>query len=681
MSETPPPTGLDRLFTPRSIAVVGASDAPGKAGHAMMTALETFSAVYPVNTKSATVAGRKAYAAVGDVPEEIDLAVLVVPPAAVPHVLEDCASAGVGAAVVCSGGFAETGPAGRDLQERVHEIATSASIRVLGPNTSGFLNPAAGVFANFMPSVGALRPGPVGIVAQSGGMNLALSFMLHQAHIGVSLAIGLGNAIDVGFIDALDFLVQDPHTKVISLHIEGVANGAALVQAVRRAVMIKPVVVLKVGRTDVSDFAQSHTGALIGGWALTRSALAQAGAVVVDTPRDMVDALAALAYCRLPASADPGIAIITGQAGPGLFIADQLRYGQVRMPDLSSSTARQLAELLPPMTYQRNPVDTGRPEESFDRVVAAVRADDSVDGVLVYALQEKQIQHVTANLSAGEQSGTVFVTGGREEDVYPQLTSLRASGIPVYAAPDSGVTGMKALVADARARARSVHVPTTGKQARVHVPEGGPFDEDQAKTILADLGLASPSRLVARSHDEAHEAMAELGAPVVVKLCDAHVQHKSDIGAVHIGVRSAHELTAALERIDAAVHPRGARYLIERQAPSGTELIIGAARNDSYGPVVLLGVGGIDVESFGEPAMRLAPLTTQDALEMISELPQGIRTGARGRTPVPDADLAALLIRVAALMIDNPHVNEVDINPVRVVATGLLALDALILTG
>ncbi|WP_028923317.1 acetate--CoA ligase family protein [Pseudonocardia acaciae] len=673
------PHRLRRLVAPRSIAVVGATAGPGKAGRAVMAALADFPVVHPVHPTATEIAGRRVFAHVDAIPDPPELAVLVVGSAAVPDVLADCAGAGVDAVVVCAGGFAESGPDGVALQRRIRDIVTSTGIRLLGPNTSGLVNPALRACPNLMPSVRALRPGPVGIVAQSGGMNLALAFLLHQEGIGISLAAGLGNAVDVGFVDLLDHLAADEHTTAIALHVEGAPDGRALADAIRRATAVKPVVALKAGKADVGAFARSHTAALTGDWTLARAALTEAGAVVVDTPSELVDSIAALAHRRLPARDDPGVGVITGQAGPGLLTADQLLGSGLRLPELSETTARRLSALLPPLTYQRNPVDTGRPTDTFAQVVTAVAADDNVDATLVYALQEEHTPRIIEDLTTNRDA-TIFVTGGLEQDIEPQRHALRAGGIPVYTAPDRGVVGLRALIADARAQALATRraQPFTEHRPSPTAPKHE-LDEDQAKTLLARLGLASPRRAVATTHAQARAAMTALGAPVVAKLCDARVRHKSDIDAVHTGISSQDELLAALGRIDAAAGGRARRYLIERQAGPGTELIVGAVRDPAFGPAVLLGLGGVDVEVLGRAAIRLAPMHPADAREMVNALPAAVRAGSRGKPPIRTAALIDLLVRLSAFMEANPHIGEIDINPLRVTADGLLALDALII--
>lgn len=680
----PRPHSLARLLAPRSIAVVGASASPEKAGGAMMTALDRFpGALYPVNPRATEIAGRRAYPALADVPEPVDLAVLVLPAAAAVDVVEQCAAHGVGGAVVCAGGFGESGADGAVLERRLADVARAGGVRLLGPNTSGFMNPAAGVSANFMPAAGALRHGPVAIVAQSGGVNLALSFLRHGDGGGISLAAGLGNAVDVGFAELLDHLREDEATRVVALHVEGVADGRALVEAVRRTVEEKPVVVLKIGRTDVSDFAQSHTGALTGDWALTRAALAQAGAVVVDTPLELVDAAAALSRTRLAPKRRPGVAVVTGQAGPGLIVADQLASAGVAIPPLPDATVQALGTLLPPGTYQRNPVDTGRPERSFPDVLAAVGAAPEIDCVLVYTLQEAGTGSIVNALVEQRGGGTlppaVFVTGGLEADTRPQRDALEAAGIPTYLSPDRGASAVRALVADAIARARLAEPGANGGAAAavVAVPTAGPLDEAEAKGVLAATGLRFARGAACDTRAQAHAALERLGAPVVVKLLDARVLHKSDIGAVHVNVATAGQLDSALDAIDAAA-PGEPRYLVEQQAEPGVELILGGVRDACFGPTVVLGLGGIDVGVGVPPAVRVAPLGEADAREMVAQLPEAVRAGSRGRPPLPAVELAAAIVAFGDLLAANPHVAELEINPVRVTAAGLIGLDALI---
>jgi len=671
------------LFEPRTVAVVGASASPDKAGNAMVRSLLSFPGpLYPINPRAAEVEGRHAYPRVSEVPEPVDLAILVVPPRFVPDALRDCAEAGVQAVVICSGGMGESGPEGAALQEEALRVARDSDLRVLGPNTSGFINPAAGIVASFVPGAGDMRAGSIAIVAQSGGVNHALAFAARNERLGVRLAVGLGNAMDVTAADVIDHLADDEGTRAIALHVEGIPDGRALFEAVERATEKKPVVALKVGRADVGDFARSHTGALTGSWRLARSALSQAGAVVVESTTELLDAAHALSAARLPPKEQPGVALVSGQAGPALIIADALRNASVALPELAPHTTSRLGELLPPLTYQRNPVDTGRPGDSFAEVLATVGSDPAVDALVVYALSEPTaLDPVGAVARARELTAmppVVFATGGPREALQPVTEALEASGVPAFAAPERGALAARALAADARAAFRKGG--RSEEPVRETPPLGPePLDEAAAKDVLDAIGIRTPSRRVATSCEEARAAWAELGEEAVVKVLDPAVTHKSEVGGVHVGVSSPEALESALEAIDDLSD--SGRYLIEEMAAPGVELILGGTRDPAFGPTVLLGLGGVTAEVLGDVALRVAPLSAQDAEEMIEELSgRRLLDGFRGGPSVDRAELVAVLLAVSRLLVARPEISELDINPVRFNEGGLVALDALVLT-
>ncbi|WP_129788986.1 acetate--CoA ligase family protein [Promicromonospora panici] len=678
---------LDALLRPRSIAVVGASASPDKAGHAMMQALTGFAGeLYPVNPRGGTILGRTAVTGLGELSGPADLAVLVIPPHAVPGAIEEAAAAGVRAAVVCAGGFAESGPEGHELQQRTVEAARRGGVRLLGPNTSGFMNPVDGVFANFMPAAAGLRPGTVGIVAQSGGINLAIAFLLERAGIGLRLGVGLGNAADVGFASMLDFFADDDTTTAVGLHVEGITDGDALVAALRRVTARKPVVAFKVGRSDVGDFARSHTGSLTGSYALTRAALAQAGAVVVDDLDEMVAALQALRSVRLPAAprSTTGVAVLTGQAGPGLVVADALGAKGVRVPELAPVTLDRLGDLLPPLTYQRNPVDTGRPSATFPDILRLVAAEPGIDAVGVYALDEPGVLDPVAAVE-GTAGRVLYATGGPAAAIERRRERLDRIGVPLYSSPGDLATGLAALVTDAAARAVVDAPPVPATRTLGALDEDSALDEDTAKSLFEAHGLTTMRRRAAADRAAAHAALDELGGPdrpVVVKVLDAAVLHKSDVGGVHTGVRGHAELDAALDAIDRIDGASQRRYLVEEQAPPGTELIVGGIRDAAFGPVVLLGLGGVGVELVGgpgsEPVLRLAPLSAERAAEMVDTLPAAVLDGFRGAPPVDRAALAATLLAVSDVLTQHHDVTEIDLNPVRVTARGPVVLDAVV---
>ncbi len=676
--------GLTGLFAARGIAVVGASRDPGKLGAVMARSLDRFPGpVALVNPRDSAMAPSVAAAAAEYGP--IDLAVLCVPAAVSAGALEDAAAGGVRAAVVCGGGFGEAGPEGERHQAALAEVARSSGVRVLGPNTSGFLVPERRLTASFVPGAAAVPAGRVGVVAASGGVNHALAFLLAEAGHGVSLAVGLGNAVDVAAPDVLDHLADDPATTAVALHVESVAEGPRLLAAVSRLTARKPVVALVVGRHDVGAFAQSHTGALATSWRTTRAALRHAGAVLVDSERELVDAVAALSLVRLPAGAS-GVGVLTAQAGPGLLLLDDLRGRGIDVPELTAETQAAVGELLPPLTYQRNPVDTGRPGPEFAGVLRAVAADPGVGLVAAYALHEPDALDLAAAVDAAEAEVPLVVgVGGTGPEVTAARHALLARGIPAMPDPTGVATAVAALLSDATARAvewqQGGHTATTrqyGHLADAPVDLGaGPWDEAAAKDVVAGLGVAVPERRVCDNRAAAHQALADLGGPVAVKLLDAAVLHKTEVGGVRLGVRTSAELDEALDALEAA----GAdRLLVEAMAPPGVDLVVGARRDPVFGPVVLVGLGGTVAEALADVAVRVAPITPEAAAGMVDELAgRALLDGWRGGPVLDRAALGRFVAALGALLDTHPHLQDVEVNPLRLTADRLVALDAVII--
>ncbi|AOD24877.1 acyl-CoA synthetase (plasmid) [Rhodococcus sp. p52] len=688
---------LRSLFSPRGVAVVGASRSGAKLGAVMARSLRSFDGALGLVNSRNPDPGSGLHASVAAASQALgaplDLAVLCVPAAACASAVEDAAAAGIKAALVCAGGFAESGEAGAAHQAALLEAARRTGVRLLGPNTSGFFSPAQKLTASFVPAAGDVPAGGVAVVAASGGINHALSFLLAEAGLGVSLAVGLGNATDVTAPDVLDHLRGDDATRVVALHVESVADGRRLVESVRALTERVPVVALVVGRNDVAEFAQSHTGALATSWRTTRAALRQAGAILVDDEQQLVDAVVALSHSRLAPAANPGVGIVTAQAGPGLLLMDSLRGHGVAVPGLSDGTVARIGELLPPLTYQRNPVDTGRPSETFGAVLEAVAADPGVDVVATYALTEPDSIDLAATVPAASAASavpTLVGLGGAPEEVREIRRRLHAAGVAAYGAPTALATGAAALVEDARRQHRARQDAGAGTDGGADGADGGAdassfpmvtrtaWDEDEAKALVGRLGFRTMARRACQSDAEAHAALDAVGGPVAVKLLDAAVLHKTEIGGVRLGVRTHDELDEAL----AALRAAGAdRVLVEAMAPSGVDLIVGARRDPVFGPVVLLGLGGTVAEALQDVSLRVAPLSPAEAATMPDDLAgRALLEGFRGSPTLDRSELAALLSALGALLLDHPHLGDVEINPLRVTADGLVALDAVVTT-
>ncbi|MCH1865468.1 acetate--CoA ligase family protein [Nocardioides sp. CFH 31398] len=676
------PRDLTPLLDPRAVLLVGASSDHAKLGGAMAASLASYDRpVALVNARGGEGMHTDVAAAAAALDATPDLAVLCVPAPACPDVLEECAAVGVRAALVCAGGFAELGgegaEAGAALQSRLAGVAARHDLAVLGPNTSGFVVPALDLRASFVPGVARVADGAVAVVAASGGLNHALMFALERAGQGVSLGVGVGAGTSVDAVDLLAHAATDPRTRAVALHLETVPDGVALLDAVRTTTATTPVVALVVGEHDLGDFATSHTGALATSWRTTRALLEQAGAVVVDDEEQLVAAASTLAATRLTPHPDPGVGLVTAQAGPGLLVTDALLGAGVRVPELGGAARDRLAGLLPPMTHLGNPVDTGRPGPRHGEVLTAVAADPGVDLVAVYALAEPVVD-LPASVAAADLGDAAVVVGldGSADEVGIGRRDAAKRGLACQVGARGLVSGLVGLVADARTRHRGLDDVVAGT-GWVGATDGA-WDEARAKDLLDALGVPTPARAVVTEAD-ARGAIRALGGPAVLKVCDPAVAHKTDVGGVVVGVTE-----ATLDDALARVRPLGAeRLIVEELVPDGLDLVVGARRDPVFGPVVLVGVGGVATEVHADVALAGVPATRAQLTALPGRLrARALLAGHRGG-PVVDVDaLADLLADLGRLLLDHPGLEEVEINPLRVTpgdgAAGWVALDALV---
>ena len=673
---------LARLFAPRSVALVGASGTPGKAGHQALVGLERFAGeVFAVNPRAETIGGRPVFPSLRAVGRPVDLVIIAVPAAACVDTVREAIACECGGALILSSGFAEVGAAGTELQAELVRSCQASSFRMLGPNTAGFVNHEVSLTASFVSSASLLPAGPVAVVAQSAGINLTVSFLLARLGCGISKAIGLGNAADIDAADVLDYVAARPDTKVVALHLEGVRHGRRLFEVLRRVTREKPVVVLTVGRSDVGDFARSHTGNLLGSYAVRASALRQAGAVLVDSTDELAEAAAVLAQHRLPARARPGIGLLTAQAGPGLVMLDCLKSKGVAVPELAPVTVTRIEELLPPLTYVKNPVDTGRPSPTFGAVLGALASDPAIDAVIAYALDERAAlrpEEVLPEAVRNAGKPILFGTTGPEAEVALTVSALREQGVFVAESPERLARAALVLAEDAAARARLGAAISADAGPRSSVAPV-PGDEHELKRLLRDLGIPTPAGVACASHSEARAAFARLSKPVVAKLLAAEIEHKTEVGGVQLSIADEATLEAALTRLDAIPLASPRRYLIEEMAPPGLELIVGAVRDASFGPTLMVGLGGVLAEVLKDTATRLAPVGLPEAREMLEELRAApLFEGWRGGPRLDRDALAKVLVVLGNFLQGHTDVNALEINPLRVYSSGVMALDVLL---
>lgn len=436
---------LSDLFEPEGIAVIGASQTPGKLGNDAMSNVEAYDGqIYPVNpSSSGTVFG---YEFVDSVSEtDADLALCCVPGRLQPDVLEECGEAGVGAAVIFAGGFAEMGGKGHELQGRVEEIADEYDITILGPNTAGYVIPDENLYGSFVPRIREVGSGNVGIVAQSAGVAITSSFHLTREGYGVSAMFGLGNRVNTEFADVIPELDADPRTDAIVVHVEGTEDVDDFLEVCRDAET--PVVAFKVGEHDIADLAQAHTAAPAQDNAIYESGFDHPGLVTVSSTTELIDAGRVLADSPTPDG--PNVGIVTAQAGPGIIVTDYLKGAGATFPDLTAETRERLDAILPGITYAENPVDTGRPMPEFGEAVDAVARDDNVDIVLVYEIYEDSLGYPVdelETLSADVDKPILFTVAGPNHALEDERRQMEDVGIPTFDTPERGAQAVAALI-------------------------------------------------------------------------------------------------------------------------------------------------------------------------------------------------------------------------------------------
>ncbi|WP_226043105.1 CoA-binding protein [Natrinema sp. DC36] len=436
--------GVTDFFDPDGIAVIGASKTPGKLGNDTMTNIRTYNGeVYPVNPSSdGSVYGYEFVDSVRDV--DADLALCCVPSPVVPEVLEECGEAGVGAAVIFAGGFAEVNEDGREREDEIVRIGEEYDMTILGPNTAGYCIPHLDLYGSFVPEIRDVEMGNVALLAQSGGVGITSAFQLDREEYGVSAMFGLGNRANTGFAELIPVLDDDPRTDVIALHIEGTKDVDAFLEACREAKT--PIVAYKAGSKSLSDFVASHTGAPNQSRERYEDALTGEGVVFVSSVTELIDASRAIADTPNPAGRNVGL--VTAQAGPGIIIADELDERGAEFPDLEDETQERVDDLLQGITYTENPVDTGRPLPEFGQIIDAVARDDNVDIVIVYEIYEDSLGYPIEELEtlADELEKPILFTVAGPDSFEKERLQMEAAGIPTFQAPERGSNVVAALI-------------------------------------------------------------------------------------------------------------------------------------------------------------------------------------------------------------------------------------------
>ncbi len=687
---------IERVLRPRSVAVIGCGRRPGGIGHEVLRNIldgDYQGPVYPVNPRARSVASVPAYPTVAAVPDQIDLAVIAVPQPQVAEVVEQCAAKGVKGLVVVSAGYAEIGPVGAAAQRELVALSRGSGMRLVGPNCMGVVNtdPAVSLNATFAPV--AAPPGRIALSSQSGGLGIAVLEEARRRQIGISSFVSVGNKADISGNDLLQYWERDDSTDVIMLYLESFGNPRRFARVARQVSRTKPIVAVKAGRTVAGvRAATSHTAALSSPDTAVDALFHQTGVVRVDTLEEMFDVAQVLA--GQPRPAGRRLAIVGNVGGPGILAADAAESAGLDVPELSPATQDRLRGFLPAEAGVHNPVDmvASASEADYERAIRAVLDDPCIDAVLAVFVPTTSVRapgaaRAIAAAAAVTDKPVVATFLGVEAP-----TADLASGdrwIPAFAFPEPAVRAL--------ARACDYGEWRSRPEGRTIDPEGlrpldartvvqtalderdGPswLDPVRAAQVLRAYGIDTVETRLVADEDAAVAAGQEIGWPVAVKAVGPDLVHRTDVGGVALAVGSAQQLRAAYasmrERLGAAM--TGAA--VQAMAEPGAETIVGVVQDRSFGPLLMFGSGGVDVEVFGDRAFRALPLTDLDAAELV-RAPKGSARlfGYRGSEPVNVAALEQLLMKVGRLAEDLPEVSEMDLNPVIATAVGAVVVDA-----
>jgi acetyltransferase len=692
---------MKELFEPSCIAIIGAAREETKIGHIVLKNLIDsgfLGKLIPINPRSAEILGLKSYGSILEVPGPVDLAVICVPNTLVPDVVEDCGRRGVKAVIIITAGFKEMGKEGAELERRVAQIRQRYDMRILGPNCLGVINTHANMNATFTKNYP--RSGPIAITSQSGAICSTLLDWSSAVKVGFSKFISVGNKVDIDEADLLAYLRDDPQTKVIGLYVEGTERGIEFMKQAELTSISKPVIVLKSGRTSSgAKAASSHTGALSGSDKVYEAALSQSGTIRVKSLEELFDLL--LAFSNLPALGPGGVAIVTNAGGLGVLAADSCGDYGLNMVTFAPETILKLKSNLPEEANLYNPVDVIGDADAarYEFAIRTVMEDPNVSSVLVLLAPTDLVDIASvANLLAGfaiDSPKPLVATFVGGVDAMQGVRILRQAGVPHYESPDRSVRALSAMAEYQKSqgvKAKSQAVVVQGNREMVRTlldqikAEGRlSLSESEGKAILKAYGIPIPFEGVARTENEAVQLADKIGYPVVLKIESPDISHKTDVGGVVVGIASAEDVRKQFSFLLGRVTSRAPRARIEgasvQQMLSGREVIIGMVRDDSFGPVITFGLGGIFVEVLKDVTQRIAPLSDEDIEDMIRSIKAyPILTGARGKRPADIAALKDVISRMAQIAQDFPEISELEINPVIVMdeGHGVNAVDALV---
>ena len=694
---------LSPIFSPESVAVIGATENPGSVGRTILENLIKggfAGKIYPVNPKRDTVLGVKAYPSITAVPEKPDLAVIITPPPTVPGIVRDCGKAGVKGVVIISAGFKEIGPVGVELERQVLEEATKAGIRIVGPNCLGVMIPSSKLNATFAADMA--KPGSVGFISQSGALCTAILDWSLKENVGFSAFISLGSMLDVGWGDLINHLGDDPNTKSIVIYMESIGDARSFLSAAREVALTKPIIVIKPGRTEAAaKAAASHTGSLTGSDEVLQAAFQRVGVLRVEAISELFDMAEVLG--KQPRPKGPRLTIVTNAGGPSVIATDMLIGSGAQLADLTPETMAAFNAILPPTWSHNNPVDIigdAKPE-LYAKSLEIASKDPNTDGILVI-LTPQAMTDPTATAEclkpyAQIPNKPVLASWMGADMVAKGEDILNAAQIPTFKYPDRAAKAfyymwrysenLRQLYETPAMPQDDAHGEIDREKAAAIIAEVRKsgrtiLTEFESKKLLASYGIPTVETHIALTEGDAVKQAARLGFPVVLKLYSETITHKTDVGGVQLNLRTASAVRQAWKAIESSCIKKAGKehFLGVTVQPmiklEGYEIIIGSSMDPQFGPVLLFGTGGQLVEVFKDRALGLPPLNATLARRMMerTKIYTALK-GVRGRKATNIAAIEQLLVRFSQLVVEQPWISEIDINPLLVSAERIFALD------
>ena len=702
---------LDAIFSPNTVAVIGASQKPGSVGRNLLWNLITNpfgGTVFPVNPHHSNILGIKAYPSIFDVPEKIDLAVIATPASTVPKIISDCVDAGIKGAIIISAGFKEIGEKGIALEQEIIQQAQRGKIRIIGPNCLGVMNPISGLNATFASKMA--RPGNVGFISQSGALCTAILDWSFQENVGFSAFISIGSMLDISWGDLIYYLGDDPQTKSIIIYMESIGNARSFLSAAREVALTKPIIVIKAGRTPAAaKAAASHTGSLAGSDAVLDAAFRRCGVLRVNSISDLFDMSEVLA--KQPRPQGPRLTILTNAGGPGVLATDTLIESGGELAAISPEIMTSLNDILPPQWSHNNPIDIlgDADPQRYTKALEIAAQDPNSDGLLVILTPQSMTDptQTAAQLKPYAQMSNkpILASWMGGVDIAEGEQILNNQGIPTYAYPDTAARVfsymwkssynlrgiyetpvLPTLICDVNTRncAKVENIIQAAKTAGRTI-----LTEFESKEILAAYGIPVVAGCIAETVDKAVECAENLGYPVVLKLYSQTITHKTDVGGVQLNLQNAESVKCAFQNIEKSVKEKAKAedFLGVTVQPmiktDGYELIIGSSLDPQFGPILLFGAGGQLVEVFQDSSIAIPPLNTTLARRMMEQTKiYKALQGVRGRKSIDIAALEQLMVEFSQLVVEQPGIKEIDINPLLAIPPtpihpgGLIALDA-----